>query len=209
METSTELKGSKLLLMGSKAFTEKQLPAEVALRIDEAISRNMTILVGEAKGACRLYQDYLLSKDYRKVVVGHARSMRYNVGDWKTIQYGTNLKERERKMIEDCDSAIVIWTDSSGVIAENLEMLKNLRKSTFLYEHFTRTGEANADWLDPGRTYDPYYTMRECKHNSKRNRRICFANRTILRNPARTWEHWATTKRYAKRGAPGLTRNLV
>jgi hypothetical protein len=34
--------------------------------------------------------------------------------------------------IEDCDSAIVIWTDNSGVIAKNLELLKNLGKPAFL-----------------------------------------------------------------------------
>jgi len=80
-----ELKGSKLLLMGSKVFLEKKLPTEVASKIDEAISRNMTILVAEAQGACRLFQDYLDSKGHRNVVVGHAKSMRYNAGGWKTV----------------------------------------------------------------------------------------------------------------------------
>lgn len=115
------LAGTKLLLMGSKAFRDSKLPTEIALKIDEAIARNMTILVGEALGACRLYQDFLQSKGYRNVTVGHAKSMRYNVGSWKTSQYGMNLKEREKRMIEDCDSAIIIWTDNSGVIAENLD----------------------------------------------------------------------------------------
>lgn len=137
MERPKELRGFKLLLMGSKAFRAERLPTEIALKIDEALTRNMTILVGEALGACRLYQDYLNSKNYRNVIVGHAKSMRYNAGGWKTIQYGTNLKEREKGMIEDCDSVIVIWTDNSRVIAENLELLKNLGKPTFLYEHST------------------------------------------------------------------------
>jgi hypothetical protein len=161
MEIPKELRGTKLLLMGSKAFKAEKLPTQVTSRIDEAIARNMTILVGEAPGACRLYQNYLSTKGYKNVTVGHAKSMRYNAGNWKTIQYGTNLKERERRMIEDCDSAIVIWTDSSGVIAENLELLKNLRKPTFLYEHSTRTGAAETGWLDSERTYDPYYAMKE------------------------------------------------
>jgi hypothetical protein len=171
METRKELKGSKLLLMGSKAFDAEQLPVEVALKIDEAISRNMAILVAEALGACRLYQDYLHSKGYRNVIVGHAKSMRYNAGNWKTIQYGTDLKARERGMIEDCDSAIVIWIDSSGVIAENLELLKNLGKPTFLCEYSTRTGATEAGWLDPGRTYDPYYAMKEYYRRKKKHNR--------------------------------------
>lgn len=165
------LAGSRLLLMGSKAFRADKLPVEVAVKIDEAISRNMTILVGEALGACRLYQDYLSFKGYRNVVVGHAKSMRYNVGNWRTVQYGIDLKEREKGMIEDCDSAVVIWTDGSGVIAENLELLKNLGKPTFLYEHSTRTGRVETGWLDPGRTYDPFYNMKEYFRKKKRQNR--------------------------------------
>lgn len=55
MDKQQRLAGSKLLLMGSKAFTVEELPAEVKEKIDEAMARNMTILVGEASGACRLY----------------------------------------------------------------------------------------------------------------------------------------------------------
>lgn len=171
MANQGRLVGTKLLLMGSKAFREDKLPTEVALKIGEAIARNMTILVGEALGACRLYQDYLQSKGYRNVIVGHAKNMRYNSGNWKTMQYGIDLKERERGMIEDCDSAIVIWTDNSGVIAENLELLKNLGRPTFVYEHSTRTNTAEVGWLDPKRTYDPYYHMKEYFRKKKRRNR--------------------------------------
>lgn len=166
-----ELWGSRLLLMGSKAFRAERLPVEVASKIDEAIARSMTILVAEALGACRLFQDYLHSKGYRKVVVGHAKSMRYNAGGWKTVQYGVDLKSRERGMIEDCDSAVVIWTDSSGVIAENIELLKNLGKPTFLYEYSSRRGSAMVGWLDLGRTYDPYYAMKEYFRRKKQHNR--------------------------------------
>jgi hypothetical protein len=100
MAIQERLAGTKLLLMGSKAFRAERLPAKVTSKIDEAITLNMTIPVGEAQGACRLYQDYLQSKKYRNVLVGHAKSMRYNAGNWKTKQYGIDLKERERRMIE-------------------------------------------------------------------------------------------------------------
>lgn len=147
--------------MGSKAFKEKELPREVREKIDEAIARCMTIIVGEAPGSCRLYQDYLQSKRYVDVIVGHARSMRYNAGNWKTVRYGDDFKERERNMIEDADSALIIWADSSGVIAENLELLKRRGVPTFLYEYETKTGSAKASWLDPTRIYDSYYYMKE------------------------------------------------
>ncbi len=162
------LAGRKLLLMGSKAFRAKRLPTKIRKRIDEAIARKMKIIVGEVPGACRLYQDYLKSKNYTNVVVGHAKSIRYNVGNWKTMQYGNNVTEREKNMIEDCDSAIIIWTDNSGVIAENLELLKKLGKPTFLYEYYTKTKVVKAGWLDPKRTYDPYYYWKEHMRNKKK-----------------------------------------
>jgi len=161
MKEEAELRGKKLLLMGSSSFDAKELPAEVKERIDGAIACDMEIIVGEAPGASRLYQDYLKSKGYRNVVVGHAVRLRYNVGNWETARYGKDLNERERRMIEDCDSAIVIWVNKSSVIAENLEMLERLGKPTYLYEYSSETNSAKAGELDPRRTYDPYYYVKE------------------------------------------------
>ena len=88
----------KLLLMGSSAFKADELPAVIRKRIDDAIVQEMTIIVGEAYGACRRYQDYLNTKGYSNVIVGHARSIRYNVGGWKTVKYGDDLNEREKRI---------------------------------------------------------------------------------------------------------------
>lgn len=159
--------GRKLLLMGSKAFRSKRLPAVLSRKMNEAIARDMKIIVGEVPGACRLFQDYLKRKRYTKVIVGHAKSIRYNAGGWKTKQYGTSVTEREKNMIKECDSAIIIWQDSSGVIAENLEILKRAGKPTFLYEYYTETHEGKADWLDPKRVYDPYYHWKEYMRKKK------------------------------------------
>ncbi len=167
MDKESGLKGRKLLLMGSSAYNAKELPVEVKERIDEAIVSEMTIIVGEAPGANRLFQDYLKSKGYRNVVVGHAVKLRYNAGNWKDVQYGKDLEERERNMIMDCDSAIIIWMNSSGVIAENLELLKRLRKPTFLYEYSSETQTTRAGELDPQRTYDPFHYMKEYYRKQK------------------------------------------
>ncbi|MHA2129935.1 MAG: hypothetical protein ACW99L_08185, partial [Promethearchaeota archaeon] len=97
--------GKKLLLMGSSSYKAEELPLEVRERLDEAMDKRVTIIVAEAHGSCRLFQDYLASNKYRDVVVGHARSLRYNAGDWNDVKYGDNLKEREKNMIKDCDFA--------------------------------------------------------------------------------------------------------
>jgi len=152
MTKKEELTGRKLLLMGSSAFGARELPAEVREEIDGAMARNMTVVVSEAHGTCRAFQDYLQSKGYGNVIVGHAKSLRYNAGDWKARQYGQNLVERERNMIEDYDSAIVIWANKSGAIAENLEQLKRLGKPAFLYECSTKDNQVRAGSTRKGST---------------------------------------------------------
>jgi hypothetical protein len=171
MQSNTKSENQKLLLMGSSAFKAKELPIEIKERIDEAVKRGVAIIVGEAPGASRLYQDYLKAKGYRNVIVGHAIRLRYNAGNWKAVQYGKDLKERERNMIKDCDSAIIIWVNSSGVIAENLELLKRLGKPTYLYEYHSETDQESAGELDPSRTYDPFYHMKEYYRQQESSRR--------------------------------------
>ena len=144
-----------LLLMGSSAYKENELPSEVKERIDKALAHEMTVIVAEAYGACRAFQDYLHSVGYQDVIVGHAKTIRYNAGNWKTRQYGEDLLEREINMIEDCDEAIVIWVNRSSVIANNLENLKKLGIPTFLYEYSEKTGRSKFGMLDPLRTYSP------------------------------------------------------
>ena len=146
-------KNQRILLMGSSSFKNEELPIEIKDKLDLGIEKCVIFIVAEAYGAYRLFQDYLNSKNYGNVIVGHAKSIRYNAGSWKHIQYGTNLKEREKNMIEECDHAIVIWQDYSGVIAENLEYMKKLRKPTFLYEFDSTYNTELAGDLDPMRTY--------------------------------------------------------
>ena len=166
-----QLKGKILLLMGSKAFRQAKLPSRITEHLDNAIDRKMKIIVGEAPGANRLFQDYLAMRKYEDVIVGHAKSIRYNAGNWKTKQYGEKVSEREKNMIRACDSAIIIWADHSGVIAENLEILKRSGKPTFVYEFSNKQNKGKADWIDPTRTYDQYYAWKEYMRKKKREKK--------------------------------------
>jgi hypothetical protein len=80
-----------------------------------------------------------------------------------TFQYGQNLKDREKNMIESCDSAVIIWNDKSSVIANNLELLKKLGKLTFVYEYDSKKQKGKFSMLDPTRTYRTYYGYRRSK----------------------------------------------
>jgi len=97
LENKTRWKSKKLLLMGSSAFKARELPVEVKKRMDQAIEGGMTIIVGEAPGANRLYQDYLKVKGHRNVVVGHAVRLGITLATGRTFSMEkTSRKERGR-----------------------------------------------------------------------------------------------------------------
>jgi len=63
-------------------------------------------------------------------------------------------------MIEDRDFTVIIWVDYSIVIAQNLDLLKNLGKSTHVHgcsasDNMMRFGE-----IDPIRVYSVYHPLR-------------------------------------------------
>ncbi len=153
---SSSNNSGRLLLMGSSAYNTKELHPRVRERLDNAMDLGMEIIVGEAKGASREFQDYLAYRCYRKVTVGHARSIRYNAGNWNTRKYGDNLKERELNMIKDCNTAIIIWVNQSSVIAENLERLKRYGKPTLIHEIDAEKGIDKIGELDLRRVYSRY-----------------------------------------------------
>ena len=51
--------------------------------------------------------------------------------------------------------------NKSGVIANNLEILKRAGKPTFVYECSSEADEVRAGELDPNRIYDQFYYMKE------------------------------------------------
>lgn len=83
--------------------------------------------------------------------------MRYNAGNWLDRKYGDNLRNRELNMTKDCASAVVIWQDYSGVIAENLENLKKMTKPIFLFEYHRSTGSVSYEMLDPNRIFSVFF----------------------------------------------------
>jgi hypothetical protein len=134
--------------MGSSAYREELPPQQFREIIDEAIERGDSFIVSEAHGASRAFQRYLHSKSAKNVIVGHARSIRFNIGGWQTRKYGDTLSEREKALIDDCNYALIIWVNRSGVIAKNLEYLKRTHKPAFVFETYTMKSQQNFYALD-------------------------------------------------------------
>ena len=67
--------GEKMLLMGSSKYREEELPPEIQDIIDTAIDHEMTFIVAEVHGSCRLFQDYLAGKKYGNGIPGPANNL--------------------------------------------------------------------------------------------------------------------------------------
>ena len=67
-------------------YYRKELPKEIQKELDDSISRNEKIVVGDAPGIDRQVQDYLNNKHYSNVeVYGPGKEVRYSANaKWKT-----------------------------------------------------------------------------------------------------------------------------
>lgn len=70
------------------------------------------------------------------------------------------MEERERKVIEDRDFAVIIWVDYSIVIAQNFDLLKNLGKSTHVHECSASDNRSRFGEIDSTRVYSVYHPLR-------------------------------------------------
>jgi len=129
---------SSVFLSGSRAIED--LSEKVRDQLDKIIDAQETVLVGDAKGADKLFQEFFAERGYDRVMVycSGTRS-RNNVGEWerKMILVGPGLKGREfyavkdRMMARDADRGLILWDGKSlGSIQNALELLKREKPST-------------------------------------------------------------------------------
>lgn len=122
----------KVFISGSMRI--KNLDDNVLARINNIISSNYQVIVGDADGVDSSIQKYLTSKETKSVLVYcSGRNPRNNIGHWKTETIETNASPGTRafftakdiKMAEDCDYGLMVWdTKSTGTLSNTIELLK-------------------------------------------------------------------------------------
>lgn len=125
----------KVFISGSIGI--KKLPTSAVKKIDNIISKDITILIGDAKGVDLSIQKYLFKKNYQNVFIYYAgKAIRNNVGQWETknIQALHNEKGRDlytlkdEQMANDTDYGLMIWDGESKGTLNNILLMKNLNK---------------------------------------------------------------------------------
>lgn len=131
---------TKVFIAGSRQIT--RLPAEVKSRVDTMIDKGFQILVGDANGADKAVQAYLVEKAYPHVVVHcmehHCRN---NVGHWPTHEVAAPKGARgfdfysakDRVMADAAEYGLMLWDGKSKGTINNVVNLSREGKPVVVY----------------------------------------------------------------------------
>jgi len=127
----------KVFISGSMRI--KNLDKKVLNRINNIVSSDYQVIVGDANGVDCSIQEYLKSKETKLVVVYCSGDQpRNNIGHWELEKTHTNAAPGTRafytakdiKMAKDCDYGLMIWdAKSTGTLSNSIELLKRKKIS--------------------------------------------------------------------------------
>lgn len=127
----------KVFIAGSMNIT--RLDSKIKARIDNIVSKNFEIVVGDADGADKSVQLLLLNYGITKTIVFcSGEKPRNNLGGWPVQHVETNYKEGSRlfftakdiRMAELADIGLMIWdTKSTGTLSNIIELLARKKRS--------------------------------------------------------------------------------
>ena len=120
----------------------RALPSKVQSRIDTIMSKQFTILVGDAKGADAAVQEYLASKSYQDVEVFCINEPRTLAMPWTIRTIATFEKEKlshidfalkDEAMARKADYGFMIWDGESSGTINNILNLVSMTKKCLVY----------------------------------------------------------------------------
>lgn len=127
----------KVFISGSMNI--KNLDPRVKERIDNIVSQDFEIVVGDADGVDTSIQWHLLNHESKKTTVFCSGSRpRNNLGDWPVKQVETRHAQGSRAfftakdicMAEEADIGLMIWdAKSTGTLSNVIELLSRKKKS--------------------------------------------------------------------------------
>jgi adenine-specific DNA-methyltransferase len=137
---------TRVFIGGSRRISS--LNAYVRAELDGIIHNGYTILVGDANGADKSVQKYLLDMHYINVIVFcMANGCRNNLGQWETkgVEVSGNRKgfefysAKDLEMVKEADYGFMLWdTKSKGTLLNIIRLLKSDKK-TIVYVSPERT----------------------------------------------------------------------
>ncbi|MBI1901996.1 MAG: hypothetical protein HYS13_12910 [Planctomycetia bacterium] len=130
----------KVFFAGSRSIS--RLNAEIRQRIDAFLREGANVLVGDANGADKAFQQHLLEKQYRQATVFCSGSAcRNNLGDWPTECVPSDRKKKDfehyalkdTRMAAQADGGLFLWDAKSKGTLNNIVSLVARGKSVDVY----------------------------------------------------------------------------
>ncbi len=141
-ETPNRAPTTPVIFIGG-SISIKDLPAIAKERVDNIITKQLSVMVGDANGADTAFQKHLAEKGYRNVRVFCTGSCRNNIGNWGTRNIDPNLEQglrvqheaKDRKMAKLAHFGLMLWDGKSmGTLTNILNLLSQNKKSVVFFE---------------------------------------------------------------------------
>jgi hypothetical protein len=139
----------------SGSISINKLPPLAREKINSIVARNYKILIGDARGADSLVQEYLLTKKYSNVIVYLAgENIRNNAGNWESNKITTdayNKRGRElyaikdKEMAQNADYGLMIWDGKSKGTLGNIKEMEKQNKRFYVILNGEIIGNRNID----------------------------------------------------------------
>ena len=131
----------KVFIGGSKNIIK--LDETVRQKLDELISENAEILIGDCHGADTMVQYYLHINNYERVTIyatdGNARA---SCGNWPVVNVPSHGEKgyeyyqlKDIRMAEDADEALMIWNGKSRGTKNTIETARKMKIATLIVDY--------------------------------------------------------------------------
>ncbi len=136
----------KVFIGGSRRLS--RLNKKITQTLDRLIERDLTIIIGDANGADKAVQGYLVNKQYRNVIVFCMQNQcRNNLGDWQSRHVEAGLKKngfefyavKDLAMAKETDYGFMLWDSKSKGTLNNIVNLLRDNKRVVVYFSPTKT----------------------------------------------------------------------
>ena len=136
----------RVFIGGSRSISS--LNIVVRAKLDGIIHKNYMVLVGDANGADKSVQKYLLDRQYRSVIVFCMdNGCRNNLGQWETRRVQVSgdkngfefYSVKDMEMVKEADYGFMLWDAKSKGTLQNIINLLKADKKTLVYVSPERT----------------------------------------------------------------------
>ncbi len=124
---------------GSRAVS--RLNATIRQKLDDFMTRNCHIFVGDANGADKAMQQHFALRGYKNVTVFCMQECRNNSGGWPERKIEANTERRDFSyyaakdivMAQEAKYGMMLWDGRSKGTLHNIRNLVDARKATLVY----------------------------------------------------------------------------